>query len=50
MLILNHIPDSRDGSPIQHMIALAAELFEASVLNVSDHHPGFMAQAASVLP
>jgi hypothetical protein len=31
------------------MIALAAELFEASVLNVTDHHPGFMAQVASVL-
>jgi hypothetical protein len=49
MLILNCIPEERGWSPIQHMLALAAELFDASVLNVSDHHPGFVAQAASVL-
>jgi hypothetical protein len=49
MLILNCIAEARGWSPIQHMIALAAELLEAEVLTIQDRQPAVVAQALSVL-
>lgn len=49
MVILNCIPESRGWSPIQHMIALAAELLDARTINVADHHPGIITEALAAL-
>jgi hypothetical protein len=49
MLILNCIPESIGWSPIQHMITLAAELFEARILEFHPKHPSSLAKALSVV-
>lgn len=49
MLILNCIAEARGWSPIQHMIVLAAELFEAEVLTIEDRYPGVVTRAVSAV-
>ena len=49
MLIVNCIEESRGWSPIQHMVMLAAELFEADVLTLDDRQPSRSQKALSFL-
>ena len=49
MLILNCIPEARGWSPIQHMILLAAELFDCQVLEVDNKQPSSFTKLASFL-
>jgi hypothetical protein len=49
VLILNCIPEARGWSPIQHMILLAAELFDAQVLPVDDRQPSSLAKVLCFL-
>lgn len=49
MLIFNCIPEARGWSPIQHMIVLAAELFEARILEVHSGRPSYLAKVLSVV-
>jgi hypothetical protein len=49
VLILNCIPEARGWSPIQHMILLAAELFDARVLSVDGRQPSSFAKAFAFL-
>ena len=49
MIILNCIPEARGWSPIQYMIQLASELFDAPVLE-ADGYPSPLTKALSFLP
>jgi hypothetical protein len=49
VLILNSIPEARGWSPIQHMILLAAEIFDAQVIPVDNRQPSSFRKAFSFL-
>jgi hypothetical protein len=49
MLIVNCIPEDRGWTPIQHMVSVAAQLFEAQVIALDHTAPAGVAKALSVL-
>jgi hypothetical protein len=49
MLIVSCIPEDRGWTPIQHMIAIAAQMLEAQVIVLDHRAPSRVAQALAVL-
>jgi hypothetical protein len=49
MLIVNCIPEGAGWTPIQHMVAIAAQMLEAPVIAIDHRMPSRITQALSVL-
>src|SRR5207247_1140655 len=49
MLILNIVPEGTGWDPINHLVALAAELFDADVIDIPDARPSLADRLAALL-